>query len=97
MPFYDYLADAEGCAHCRQPFEVMQKMSDPDLAACPHCGAPVHRCVSAPAMAMGGAHLLKESHAGKHGFTQYRKIGGGVYEKTTGKGPRYIGADGKKR
>jgi hypothetical protein len=46
--------------------------------------------ISAPAIAMGNAHTLKERHAEKHGFTQYRRAGGGVYEKTAGKGPKYI-------
>ena len=43
----------------------------------------------------GQAHVLKESHFAERGFTQYRKVGGGVYEKTAGKGPRYISDDGK--
>jgi hypothetical protein len=50
----------------------------------------VIRVISAPSVAVGGAHLLKESHAEKHGFTQYRRAGKGVYEKTMGKGPKYI-------
>jgi hypothetical protein len=29
----------------------------------------------------------------KHGFTQYRKAGGGYYEKTAGEGPRVIKRD----
>jgi putative FmdB family regulatory protein len=93
MPIYEYIAETAGCEHCRQPFDVLQKLSDPDLATCPECGAAVHRRVSAPSLAIGGAHLLKESHAAKNGFTQYRRAGGGVYEKTAGKGPKYISGD----
>lgn len=95
MPLYDYIADTDngGCAHCGLPFEVMRKLSEPELATCPHCGGPVKRIISAPGIAIGGAHRLKESHVEKHGFTQYRKIGKGVYEKTTGKGPKYISGD----
>jgi hypothetical protein len=33
---------------------------------------------------------LKEDNLGKHGFTQYRKIEKGVYEKTIGQGPDII-------
>ena len=74
-------------------FDVLQKLSDAPLTQCPACGAPVTRVISAPSVASGGAHLLKESHTAKHGFTQYRKIGKGQYEKTSGKGPRYISGD----
>ena len=43
--------------------------------------------------AMGNAHTLKESNVEKHGFTQYRRAGNGVYEKTAGKGPKFISGD----
>ena len=90
MPIYEYVADAAGCAHCRAPFELMQKLSEPELLACPHCGGAVHRRISAPSLAVGGSHLTQQNHAEKRGFTQYRKVGGGVYEKAFGRGPRYI-------
>jgi len=41
----------------------------------------------------GMAHLSNPNHIEKHGFTQYRKVGKGVYEKTAGKGPDYISGD----
>lgn len=93
MPLYDYIAERDGCEYCRQPFEVMRKLSEPELAACPRCGTLIRRMISAPGIATGGAHRLKEGHLEKHGFTQYRKVGKGVYEKTVGKGPKYIQSD----
>ena len=52
MPTYVYELDpeskAEGCAHCREHFEAVQRMSDDALAVCPKCGAPVRRCIQAP-------------------------------------------------
>lgn len=90
MPIYEYAATGKGCAHCENRFDVRQKIADAELSACPRCGAAVRRVISAPAIAMGNAHTLKERHAEKHGFTQYRRAGGGVYEKTAGKGPKYI-------
>jgi len=93
MPIYEYAATASGCAHCTGHFDVLQKLDDPALTQCPECGAPVERLISAPAFAMGNTHTLKESHAAKHGFTQYRRAGGGVYEKTAGKGPKFISGD----
>ena len=61
------------------------------LTACPDCGAACQRVISAVAVVAGGAHGLGEKHVAKHGFTQYRKVGKGKYEKTAGKGPEKIG------
>ena len=93
MPIYEYAATTEGCAHCSAHFDVLQKLDDPALTQCPQCGAAIERLISAPSFAIGNAHTLKESHAAKHGFTQYRRAGGGVYEKTAGKGPKFISGD----
>ncbi|MGH8042772.1 MAG: FmdB family zinc ribbon protein [Rudaea sp.] len=93
MPIYEYAAVDTGCPHCRAHFDVLQKLSAPALTQCPQCGNAVVRVIAAPNMAVGHAHTLKESHVAKHGFTQYRRAGGGVYEKTAGKGPKYISGD----
>lgn len=90
MPIYEYAAVGNGCPHCEAHFDVMQKLRDEALTQCPQCGAAVTRIISAPSVTVGGAHLTKESHAEKHGFTQYRRTAKGVYEKAYGKGPRYI-------
>jgi putative FmdB family regulatory protein len=93
MPIYEYRARATGCSHCSPGFDLLQRLSDAELDACPHCGAPIARVLSAPSLAIGGAHLLNEKKVGDAGFTQYRKIGKGVYEKTAGKGPNIISGD----
>lgn len=93
MPIYEYAAVNQGCAHCEAHFDVRQKLSDAELIACPQCGAPVKRVLSAPNVAIGNAHVLKESNVAKKGFTQYRRAGKGVYEKTAGDGPKYISGD----
>jgi len=90
MPIYEYAAVEKGCAHCAAHFDLLQKLRDEPLTQCPQCGGAVVRVISAPSVAVGGAHLLKESHAEKRGFTQYRRTGKGVYEKAYGKGPKYI-------
>lgn len=48
MPLYEY--------HCKEcgRFETLQKFSDGPLSACPTCGAPVERLVSAPAFQFKG-------------------------------------------
>jgi putative FmdB family regulatory protein len=95
MPIYEYRRSdtATGCATCTPGFDRLQRMSDADLSHCPDCGAAVMRVISAPSLAIGGAHLIKEKKVGDAGFTQYRKIGKGVYEKTAGKGPNIISGD----
>jgi putative FmdB family regulatory protein len=90
MPIYEYVPDGGSCARCVGRFEVLQSLSAPELLACPDCGQPCHRVISAAAVVAGSAHRLSEKHAGKHGFTQYRKVGKGKYEKTFGKGPGNI-------
>lgn len=93
MPIYEYAAVDKGCAHCEAHFDLRQKLADAELTACPQCGAPVKRVLSAPNVAIGNAHVLKEGNVAAKGFTQYRRAGKGVYEKTAGNGPKYISGD----
>jgi len=94
MPFYEYVHDHDsGCDRCRAGFTVLQKLSDDALRTCPDCGGSVRRIISPPNVVAGNSHMLRESSIEKHGFTQYRKIGKGVYEKTAGKGPGIIKDD----
>lgn len=93
MPIYTYRSIESGCPHCAEGFDLLQKLSEAELTVCPECGAAVRKQLSAPALAIGGAHLLSEKRIGEKGFTQYRKIGKGVYEKTAGKGPDIIQGD----
>ncbi len=96
MPFYEYrLKSGSGCSHCHDGFDELQKIADEPLTHCPRCGGPVQRIISAPAVQSGSAHLSDPDHFSKKGFTQYKKVQKGVYEKTGGKGPRYISDDGK--
>jgi putative FmdB family regulatory protein len=90
MPIYEYAAIDTGCAHCEAHFDVLQKLGDAELDACPQCGAAVARRISAPAVAVGNAHVHKDANAAKQGFTQYRRAGNGVYEKAYGNGPKFI-------
>lgn len=94
MPFYEYIhADGPGCEHCRGRFTVLQRLSEDALKICPECGSAVRRLISPPTVVSGKAHQLRESNIEKAGFTQYKKIGKGVYEKTAGKGPGIIKGD----
>lgn len=94
MPIYEYAPSSHAhCPQCVNGFDSLQRLSETPLQACPQCNAPVARRLSAPNVAMGGAHLLKEDRVSKAGFTQYRRIGKGTYEKTAGKGPQHISGD----
>jgi putative FmdB family regulatory protein len=90
LPIYVYqCTDAPGCAHCATGFEKLQKLAARPLERCPRCHAPVRRVISAAHIA-GQAADLSEKNIERHGFTQYRKLEKGVYQKTAGKGPDLI-------
>ncbi|MDA3934144.1 MAG: hypothetical protein PF630_07455 [Gammaproteobacteria bacterium] len=85
MPIHVYQASGdEHCAQCRNGFEQLEKMSAEPLSNCPQCGAALRRCITAPAVISSDGHLLSPGHIEKHGFTQYKKVGQGEYERTAG-------------
>lgn len=50
MPFYEYQ-----CSSCGHGLEAMQKVSDPPLKKCPHCGKPqLQKLMSAPVFRLKG-------------------------------------------
>lgn len=90
MPIYEYQASGQKyCNHCKGAFDVMQKLSDKPLEFCPKCMNPVKRKISRPNLTRSGPTLSAENIE-KHGYTQFKKVKKGVYEKTAGKGPDYI-------
>jgi putative FmdB family regulatory protein len=51
MPFYEYQ-----CKNCGHDLEAMQKVNDPPLKKCPHCGkSQLQRLMSAPVFRLKGA------------------------------------------
>jgi len=91
MPFYEYKpATEEQCPHCDGGFEQLQKLAEAPLKQCPVCGSACKRVLSAANVQSGHSHIMKEDNLAKKGFTQYKKIGKGAYEKTAGKGPSHI-------
>jgi len=81
MPIYEYQANdpPHGCEHCRDPFEVLQTISDPPLRTCPKCSAPVSRLISAPSV--GASKSSFDQRAKSAGFHKLKKLGKGEYEK----------------
>jgi len=49
MPLYEY-----ECKQCGRHTEKIQKFSDAEITECPHCGGPLERVVSAPAISFKG-------------------------------------------
>jgi putative FmdB family regulatory protein len=93
MPIYEYRpSSGRHCGFCSNGFELIQKISDAKLEQCPQCGAPVTRQISAAAIGKAGP-SLDPANIEKHGFTQYKRSGQGVYEKTAGKGPDVLTDD----
>ncbi len=80
MPIYEYRSKdrtgEQGCEHCRNRFEVFQKMSSDALKECPKCGAPVEKLISNFSFGMGFDVKAKDS--GLHKLVRKDK---GVYEK----------------
>ena len=81
MPMYDYQAkDPEhGCEACREPFEMMRRLDEPPLTACPKCGAPVVKLVGAPAL--GRSKSAPDDRAKAAGFHKLKRVDHGTFEK----------------
>jgi putative FmdB family regulatory protein len=70
LPLYEYECPKDGT------FERVQKFSDPPLTACPTCGGPVEKLLSAPAIQFKGTGWYITDYA--------RKSGGGEGKETNG-------------
>jgi putative FmdB family regulatory protein len=60
MALYEYQ-----CESCGRRTEVLQRMSDPPLAICPHCGGPLRKLLSAPAFQLKGSGWYATDYAKK--------------------------------
>jgi len=81
MPLYEYQATdpTEGCAHCSERFEYLQKLSDPPLKKCPQCGVSVSKLVSAHSVGASASGL--DNRAKSAGFHKLKRLGKGEYER----------------
>ena len=81
MPVYDYeaISPDAGCPHCAGGFETTQSIHDPRLTACPECGSPIRRVITAPAIGRSKSKL--DDRAKSAGFTKLKRLGKGEYEK----------------
>jgi putative FmdB family regulatory protein len=70
LPLYEYECATDGT------FERMQKFSDPPLTACPTCGGPVEKLLSAPAIQFKGTGWYITDYARKSGGDGGKDRGG---------------------
>jgi putative FmdB family regulatory protein len=57
MPLYEY-----ECKQCHKHTEKIQKFSDTEITICPHCGGPLERVISAPAISFKGGGWFKDGY-----------------------------------
>ncbi len=99
MPIYTYenINKDQHCTYCLGGFDVLQKINDTPLTHCTYCGYPVKKVIKTVNLqgkvTSSSQSTLSEKNIEKNGFTQYRKVGKGQYEKTAGKGPEKIDAE----
>ena len=67
---------------------MQQRIADAKLTHCPSCSQPCERLISAARVT--GKYSTSDSRVKELGMTKYKKAGDGVYEKTTGSGPKVI-------
>ncbi len=81
MPTYEYEAVdvSKSCDSCGKGFEQVRMLRDPPVTACPTCGAPVRKIISAPAI--GRSVTALDDRAKSAGFTKLKRLGKGEYEK----------------
>ena len=58
MPLYEY-----ECKQCGRRTEKIQKFSDAPLTDCPHCGGPMERTLTAPAVQFKGGGWYKDLYS----------------------------------
>ena len=71
MSIYEYAHTPGTGPQCCDRFEVFQRMADAKLTACPVCGQPCERQISA--VALGGKFSTSDSAVANSGFTKYKK------------------------
>jgi putative FmdB family regulatory protein len=49
MPIYEYK-----CQSCGERYEKLHKFNDPPCKKCPHCGGPLKKLISSPAIQFKG-------------------------------------------
>ena len=65
MPIYEYQ-----CEKCDKRTEAIQRLDDPPLALCPHCGGDLRKLMSAPSFQFKGTGWYVTDYGGKSGGSE---------------------------
>lgn len=87
MPIYEY-----GCDDCGRVSETLQRIGDPPLTECPHCGGRLHKRISAPAFQFKGSGWYVTDYARQGGGDKAADGGGDGKGEAKGEGKGEAGA-----
>jgi putative FmdB family regulatory protein len=77
MPLYEYELCEGECAVCGGKFTLRRPLSAPPLTKCPACKKPVRKVLST----FNSPHKQSISDAKKAGFSVFKRLGKGEYER----------------
>jgi putative FmdB family regulatory protein len=80
MPLYEYEPSGGSCGICRGKFTLNRPLSAPELSQCPLCRKPVQKLISGFSTPRITA-PLSVSDAKKAGFSVWKRVGKGEYER----------------
>ena len=78
MPIYEYQ-----CEECEQRTEAIQRLDEPPLELCPHCGGRLRKLMSAPAFQFKGTGWYVTDYADKKKDTKSKSKGSGKPTSST--------------
>lgn len=81
MPIREYSAadPQKSCSRCLPGFERVEPVDCPPFPICPECGNKVQRQLSV--LRVGGSKSSFDARAKSAGFSTFKKLGHGEYEK----------------
>lgn len=91
MPIYEYEHDACAAESCSARFQLLQPIGAAARTACPRCGQPCHRVISAFAVTGSDRDLLGDANLKRHGFSRFESSGDGGLTRTGGAGVEDLG------
>lgn len=88
MPIYEYEPDGHDCLICNGRNEVLQPIDAEPLQYCPTCGLEVRRVISRASFSIQAD--ANPDKAASRGFTTFKRVEKGKWEKVGGEGPDMI-------
>lgn len=82
MPIYEYEPVDRDCLMCEGRVEAIQGINDEPYKFCPYCGLEVQRVVSRASIKLRSS--VDPEKAAQRGFSTFKKIGKGQWEKVAG-------------